>query len=252
MPYVHPQVDRIEGHTAWDLGCAVDALRSPGTTTVTAQPKKLPWLDKPVGAIRSDFVRIFRCGYTSILRVNPEPTPEVQRALAALPGNTAIKTEHFLAIPELSVRPYIPDSIFYLDPQRFHAVPNQDIRPLNGDDRAVMDNLHSAIDPKQRWFVDLHHPFVVGCFVDEQLVAVASHFLFDDHRIAEAGVLTHPTCRRRGYGKAVVSAAVRWGLDRDWVIKWSTCDSNMASVRLTESLGFVRFAQETDLRISAT
>jgi predicted GNAT family acetyltransferase len=138
-----------------------------------------------------------------------------------------------------------------LDPARFCPLVSAEIRQLTSEDRALMDALHAAIPPHQRWYVEIDHPIVFGYVVAQRLVAVASHFLFKEDHIAAAGVFTHPDFRRRGWGTAVASAVVQWALDREWIVEWSTTTTNLGSLRIANSLGFSEYATETELRITA-
>ena len=81
------------------------------------------------------------------------------------------------------------------------------------------------------------------------IASAASHMLEEGHPITDIGVLTHPAHRRQGLGKAVVSASIPWGLERDLICQWATTDLNEASLALARSLGFDHYGTETEVRI---
>jgi len=55
------------------------------------------------------------------------------------------------------------------------------------------------------------------------------------------GVFVKPEHRRKGYGKAVVSAATREVVDGGGLALWNARGSNVASLRLCQSLGYEKF-----------
>jgi GNAT superfamily N-acetyltransferase len=73
----------------------------------------------------------------------------------------------------------------------------------------------------------------------ERLLGVAAHL----------GVLTHPAARGRGAGRRVVacaaSAAARHGL----LLQYQTLESNRASLRIAETLGFECWARSLAVRL---
>jgi hypothetical protein len=114
-----------------------------------------------------------------------------------------------------------------------------------------MATFHTSIPPRQREYIAIDHPIVFRYFVQQQLVAVASHFLFDEDHIAAPGVVMHPDFRRGDFGKAMSSAAVQSAVDREWIVEWSPTATNLSSLGIAHGLGFSEYAAEPELLITA-
>jgi len=241
----------IGTYTAWRIGCTPELLETPGTHVVPSVPGQHKWLMDPIAATEPDAICLFRLNGVSILRTHVSPSPKVREILDRLPANGSVSPADIEALIEGECRRYGDDPYFYLGKKDFRPVDAEGIRRLNPDDNQAMERLHEAIDPGIRWYVEIDHPIVFGLFSEGELVSVASHFLFDEYGIAAAGVLTHPEYRRRGFGTAVVSAAIAWALERDYIVEWITNESNLGSLGIARRVGFRRYAAETEFRIGA-
>lgn len=60
--------------------------------------------------------------------------------------------------------------------------------------------------------------------------------------IYELGINTHPSYKQCGYAKLVSGAAIKHALSLGMTPVWSTSEDNTASIKLAQSLGFVKFA----------
>jgi predicted GNAT family acetyltransferase len=81
-----------------------------------------------------------------------------------------------------------------------------------------------------------------GCFLDDRIVAVAGNIMWDP-RTANPGVITHPDYRQKGYGVAVVSAAVRSALNNNYLVLLQTLIANTPAMKIAQRLGFQPYAQ---------
>lgn len=250
MSFSHPRLMEIERYTAWRLGCSAEMLTTPGFAVLVARTDIHPWLNNPYAATHPDVVDFFRYGERTLLRVPSNPTSAVERALHVLSPLAHPQPDDLLSVPELTVTAYPVDPYFYLERSAFIPVDTTGVRILTADDRPAMEELHAHVEENRRWYVETDHPIVFGRFVDGTLVAVASHFLFDDYRIAAPGVLTHADWRQQGHGTAVVSATVQWALERDWIVEWCTNERNFGSMGIARRLGFSRFADELEFRVT--
>lgn len=252
MRFQHPRYLEIHRYTAKRLGCSLDDLIGGGTKIITAEPNADPRLPRTNASHDPHIIAIFRFDHAAIVRVHPQPSQAVVEALQALPTERATEPHDVLTLSHVKAsQQETTDHYFYLDPARFSPLVSGAVRQLTPEDRALMDDLHAAIPSHQRWYVEIDHPIVFGQVVGQRLVAVASHFLFEEDHIAAAGVLTHPDFRRRGYGKAVTSAVVQWALDREWIVEWSTTSTNLGSLGIANGLGFCEYATEMEFRITA-
>jgi RimJ/RimL family protein N-acetyltransferase len=241
----------IERYTAWRIGCEQRLLATAGTHVVTAALDRDPRLLVPYAARYPDVVCLTRRGAVSLLRTHPEPSDDVQRLLRRVPTTNALEADDLPGLCDCPVYRYSPEPWFFVDGGSFTPVAAAGVRLLQASDAPAMAEFHQAIDPKQRWYVELDHSGVCGRFEGQRLVAVAGHFVFYELGVAAAGVLTHPEHRRRGLGTSVVSAAVQWALDRKLVVEWCTNERNLGSLGIVRRLGFRRDSVDTEFRIGA-
>jgi len=181
--------------------------------------------------------------------VHQHPSAGVQQALSQLQQRDRFDIQDLYNLPGFEIQTYPVDLYFYLEPTAFRPVESAAVRLLTPDDASQMASLHAGVEENRRWYVELDHPVVFGCFDEGELVAAASHFLFEEYHVAAPGVMTHRAYRQRGFGAAVVSAAVIWALERNWIVEWCTNERNLCSMGIAKRLGFSRFATETEIRV---
>jgi RimJ/RimL family protein N-acetyltransferase len=186
----------------------------------------------------------------TIVRAHPTPDACVERLLEAVKSQGYFAGDMVDAVPGCSLTEQEVEPYLYLDAARFRPYHAGEVRRLTAGDAPAMDALHARIPAGMRWFVELDHPIVFGCFVLGELAAVASHFLFEGQGIAAGGVLTDPAYRGQGFGKAVVSAAMAWALTDGYICEWSTWEANVASYRLAKALGFEDYLREEEYRVA--
>lgn len=236
-------------YTAFRIGCEPELLERSGTFVVPAIPDRHRWLMDPEAAKNREAVCLYRKEDLSIVRTHANPGPRVSEVLRQLPDEHPVTPDELGDLFGDDVVRHGDDPYFYLDTTTFAPVESEGVRILDADDADAFAFLYSGIDPRMHWYVEPDHPVVFGRFVDDRLVSAASHFLFEDFNLAAAGVLTHEEFRRRGYGKQVVSDALRWALDRSMVVEWVTNQTNPASIALAQRLGFVVDGLETEYRV---
>lgn len=255
IQYSHPNLADIQAYTAVRLGCSIDNLQSGSTVIVPAVKPEDPNFMEPYAVTKPDVICIHYLAQTTLIRVHPTPSDAVQKMLAALGPGGSFTEEWLLALEGTKIKRYSAEPYFYLDPADFNPFTADSdksvfVRELTQDDKSKVAALHETLPEKMRWFVEIDHPIVFGCFEDETLVAVSSLFLFNTGRIAAAGVQTHAHYRQLGYGKMVVSAVVQWAIERNWTCEWSSWEENPASISLCTALGFKEHSVETEYQIS--
>lgn len=67
--------------------------------------------------------------------------------------------------------------------------------------------------------------------------------------VANVGVLSHPSARRRGLGRVLAGVAVNDALDAGLVPLWRARQGNLVSARLGIGLGFHSFGTQTTVRL---
>lgn len=117
---------------------------------------------------------------------------------------------------------------------------DEDVRTLEPGDGAAFAALVAACDGAEvdEAFVELDHWAVVGAFVDDELVSVASAFPFRSGRAADLGVLTAPAHRGRGYGRRIVRTLARIAIQRGHEPQYRCRVDHTASTALAAAAGF--------------
>jgi RimJ/RimL family protein N-acetyltransferase len=247
----HPLRERIDAYTAWRYGCPTSLLRSQGVHVLSALAPPDANLLVSTAARQPDVISVTRMSAdVTIVRAHPTPDAGVRRLLEEVESRGYFAADVADAIPGVSLTQEEVEPYLYLDAAHFRPYLAGEIRRLAASDALAMEALHARIPAGMRWFVELDHPVVFGCFVEGELAAVASHFLFEEQGIAAGGVLTVPAYRGQGLGKAVVSATMAWALAEGYICEWSTWEANTASYRLAKALGFEDYLREEEYRVS--
>lgn len=125
-------------------------------------------------------------------------------------------------------------------------------RPLDASHRAAAGVLREACSENE-WDhggSEVGEVVASGVFIDDQMVAVAGYEVWDGV-IAHISVVSHPVHRGRGHARAVVADVARRALEVGLVPQYRTLDVNAPSIRIAESLGFVRYATSVAVRLGA-
>jgi predicted GNAT family acetyltransferase len=88
-----------------------------------------------------------------------------------------------------------------------------------------------------------------GVFMGEQLVAIAGYEAWGGG-IAHISVVTHPDFRSQGFGRSAVAHLGERTIRAGLLPQYRTLESNQASIRLAESLGFQRYATSMAVRLN--
>jgi len=86
-------------------------------------------------------------------------------------------------------------------------------------------------------YVDDPDPVILGLFDGGVMAAYASHRYWDDV-LADIGILVRADYRRRGLGRAAVSALCEWCFAHDVVPMYRVFSNNLGSLRIPQALGF--------------
>ncbi|AFY54561.1 putative acyltransferase [Rivularia sp. PCC 7116] len=252
--FPHPRLDEIQHYTAIRLGCDIDNLKNSGSVILSAKPKAYEDFMEPSSLEEADIISLAQMDDCSIIRKNPQESEAVKKILEQVDCSKKLSPEDFLQFENVKQNGY-EEPYFYLNPKDFQVFPDSNVIQLskeNPEHVAMVASLHETVEEKMRWFSEIDHPVVYGYMLDQKIVGIASHFLFEssEFKVAAGGVLVNPEYRRRNIGKAVVSKICEWALQRDYIIEWSSWDKNIASIALAKSLGFKQFLSEYEFSVS--
>lgn len=90
-----------------------------------------------------------------------------------------------------------------------------------------------------------------GVFVGGDLVALAGYEVWGGV-IAHLAIITRPAFRGRGFGRSAVAHLARVALAARLIPQYRTLESNLPSMRIAESLGFLHYASSVAVRLSHT
>ncbi|HEY1785011.1 MAG TPA: GNAT family N-acetyltransferase [Pirellulales bacterium] len=232
---------RIERFWAGEFGCSIAALETPGLRVlVRADP---------------DSAFVFRRGDCCIWHVPERFRAAVARSLAGQDSVERVFQPAFIAALFGSAVQVIlgPCPIAYFPETKLQLVASlPECRRLTEGDRAAVELLAADCGPVD-WDhggVEFDgHRSVFGCFADGRLVSAASYEIWGA-AIAHVGVATAPAYRGRGFATSVATAATIDALRRGLVPQWRTLESNFASIRVGEAIGYVPFAAHFVVRLA--
>jgi GNAT superfamily N-acetyltransferase len=192
---------------------------------------------------------LFRRGSSFVISVPPDLVEKVDGELQRASQGT-ITDQDFVALFGERVDKVIgPAYQGYLEKSDFRPVTSSARLLLPVDDDALR-KLEAACDAAEWEYSDIQigqHPHF-GNFAGSQLVAVANYQMEAGETIAMPGIITHPSYRGRGYGKAVLSAATEHGLRRGFLMLYQTLVLNRSAVAAAESLGYKQYASHLAVR----
>lgn len=251
--FQHPRLDEIQNYTAIRLGCDLDDLKNSGSVIQSAKQKADQDFMEPSSLEEADIISLTQIENCSIVRKNPKETEAVKNILEQIDCSQKLSREDFLQFDNVKQDGY-EEPYFYLNHQDFNAFPDSNVIQLskkNPEHVAMVASLHETVEEKMRWFSEIDHPIIYGYMLDQKIVGIASHFLFEssEFKVAAGGVLVNPEYRRRNIGKAVVSKICEWALERNYIVEWSSWDENIASIALAKSLGFKQFLSEYEFLV---
>jgi predicted GNAT family acetyltransferase len=84
----------------------------------------------------------------------------------------------------------------------------------------------------------LNQTAAAGAIINNQLVAIAQNYALTEG-YGDIGVFTLPDWRGRGFAAAAAAQVARWLQGNGRIPVWSCGESNLASLRVAEKVGFV-------------
>ena len=195
-------------------------------------------------------VHIWTIGARAFARLDPALEVLVAEAIGDRVDAEAITAHHLRATLGHAGIERVEDSVLrYLYPDDFRPSPPPEhlaLRTLTADDAEALAALQAACTDAEVEEAEIAVDDEIGfaCFDGPRLTAAATGFRLTG--FMDIGVLTHPAYRRRGLGRAVVSALCRWCIDAPIIAQYRCLVTNSGSYAISESLGFsLSFAQQS-------
>jgi len=221
----------IYDHWSGYFGCKPETVRQHGTTLL---PERKYEGDRVVA--------LWYIGLHTFVQIDPACFEQLDSLVKTLPPQTALQGEHIQSAFEegtilthdsgLTCYLFPPDLPDYLPPAPFY------LRQLTEADADLMSALHAANTPADvdEGYVEVTHQAVFGCFHDRELVAAASGY--ERTGFMDIGVLTHPSFRKKGLGRAVVGALCAWSHQNGYLAQYRHNALNTSSQKVAASLNF--------------
>ncbi|MBN1344362.1 MAG: GNAT family N-acetyltransferase [Phycisphaerae bacterium] len=191
------------------------------------------------GPRANEFAYVLQCGSTCIVSAGPELLEVIRQRVdeghLVDPVSVESLRKLFRGLSD-DIRGPLFQS--YAEAVDFRPATEEGVRKLTAEEHGKLEALAAACDPTEWSHSGLSSPGqgVFACFQSRDIVAAARYAMWKPYA-ASIGMITHPDCRGRGHGKAVVSAAMRDALDRGHLIIFQTLLGNAPSVALAKRLG---------------
>jgi ribosomal protein S18 acetylase RimI-like enzyme len=143
-----------------------------------------------------------------------------------------------------------PARVGYADSSNFRPSPTVSGRMLAPEDAPACHSFTAALaaaDLEQSGLDSSDTP-AFGAFAGGFLRAIASYQIWQP-RIAHIMVATHPDYRRRGFGRAAVSALAEHAFAHNLIPQYRALASNENSLKLGHSLGFQHYCSTINARL---
>ena len=227
-------ISQVTGYWASHLGCPTEVLFAEPLHIITH------------GVELADYSGIFALfrGKAATVSFPPGCIESFDQLMPAQPATPTSFADAFGASGYVVVGPAY---IGYAEDIRLPAYP---VRSLTLHDASAVSTLRAAC-AEIEWE---HGGSLVGeqpssgVFVGDQLVALAGYDVWAGI-VAHISVITHPAFRARGFGCSAVAHVAQRALSARLIPQYRTLESNLASIRIADSLGFCHYATSVAVRL---
>jgi GNAT superfamily N-acetyltransferase len=227
-------ISKVVGYWAAHLGCSTEAL--------FAQPLHIVTHGTDLADYDGIFA-LFRDG-TATVSFPPDRAQALRRLL---PSQPLTPVRFAVAFSGSSFTVIGPAYVGYAEVIR---PPSHPVRSLTERDASKAVALRAACS-RTEWEhggSDVNAQPLSGVFVGTELVALAGYEVWGGV-IAHISVITHPAFRSQGFGRSAVAHLADIALAGGLVPQYRTLESNLPSIRVAESLGFVHYASSVAVRL---
>ncbi len=222
-----------------ELGCSETDLEA-GKTKVVAHGKMEGYSG----------VKFFHSNNSTIISAPESLIKELEQKITNVDSTTSFEINFIKKILNEKLDRIIgPAFIGFIDEKSFLPISTTDTKELDTDDWSLVEKLfqsctaieidHSSLEKGQA---------MAGVFIYGTLVGVAGYEILEG-LVAHIGILTNTNYRGQGIAKKALSKITEMALKANLGVQYQTLDSNIASVKCAERLGFKRFATTIAARI---
>jgi hypothetical protein len=232
------QLDTIRDFWAASLGCESEALAKAGLT-----------ICRKIAPNSRDRIFVFKRGEVYVVEVRERTEAGfIYFTFAAALRESALESVFdggfWSKVFRLSAESIVgPAYVGYLYDPKFLPYESVPARLLTYEDQGALQRLRARC-PVIEWQhsgIELDRSPIFGCFAEGEIVSAASFDIWGGE-IAHMGVISDPSYRGRGAGKAVVSAASAGAISEGLIPQYRTLKSNAPSLGIAQALGFVEYA----------
>jgi GNAT superfamily N-acetyltransferase len=232
---------KIGQHWTLRLGCSIETLSEPSVAVVPHDA-----LSGWHGAF------FFSYGPSCVISTPQSFMSRVQDMTAGLAPDDVFSVECAQAMFDNDGERIIgPAWLGYADGLDFRPVLSTHTRALSPDDLPALRRLAAACGAEwEDSGITFESPLVFGRFAEGELAA-AGTVERSSRDILNVGIITHPEHRSKGFGKEVVSALTRYGIERGGIMQYRTLESNLSSLRIARALGYQTYGRTIAVRLKA-
>jgi RimJ/RimL family protein N-acetyltransferase len=207
----------------------VEQITQPGTTLY---PNKT----------RDKLIVLWQVGEQVVVDFNPEQLPQIETLLQKLPPRHRMTVQDIEQICPISE--HFTEKLYVLDSQTFHPFTPPTpytVRQLTSNDQTAFEAFLNECSEEEveEGDVSIEHLSAFGVFDGDRLGAVASIYKWVG--LLDIGVLTDPLYRRRGMGKAAVSACALHHSTGDQAVVYRHDVLNLGSQGIAQGLNFAQY-----------
>jgi RimJ/RimL family protein N-acetyltransferase len=198
------------------------------------------------------YIALWPVGEHIVLEIAPAVEAIIQSFLDGFPADHRITLDDFKRLwgeIEIEIMP-----LYAMDPAAFRPFsvsPPYTLRQLTTDDQPAFDAFlaQCSEEDKDEGDISLEYMITFGVFDGARIVAGASVYVW--RGFIDIGILTDPAYRKKGFGKALVSACTEYYLAGDKVVGYRHDVNNIGSRGIAEGLNFSYYADAEMLKMPA-
>lgn len=230
-------LSRVDRFWSAELSCMIDELASDQTRIVQR-------------AGGESFVSLFRRNESLHILCSPLLYKTVKGAVEIADRAGVFDASFLERIFRHRIKEIIgPAWIGYSDSVQAQSSSGLDVKFLGSSNHAALDRFARELTERDWEHSGLRHSQPIACCYEGSDIIAAAGYEVWGGCIAHIGVVTHPTHRGKGLGKAVVSRIAEHAISHDLVAQYRTLQWNRPSRAIAESLGFEEYARMIYVRM---